>query len=71
MLNAKLVLVLELLKLFLWCFLVMLLVLGRWLNTLVKVFTNEQDLAVFMINILGLDLGPCQTTELLNDPILD
>jgi hypothetical protein len=71
MLDAELVLVLELLKLFLWCFLVVFLVLGRWLNTLVKVFTNEQDLAVFVIDILGFDLGPRQTTELLNDPILD
>jgi hypothetical protein len=56
MFDAKLVLVFEFLKLLLWCFLVVLLVLGRWLDTLLKMFTNEQDLAVFVIDILGLDL---------------
>jgi hypothetical protein len=58
MLDTKLIFMLELLELFLWCLLVVLLILCRWLNALIKVFTNEQDLTVLVIDILGFNLSP-------------
>jgi hypothetical protein len=68
MLNSELILVLEFFELLLRCFLVVLLILGCGLDTRFESLTDEQNLTKFVIDVLGLDLGPCQTTELFDDP---
>lgn len=59
MLDAKLIFMLQLLQLLLRRLLIMLLILRGRLNTLFKVFTDEQDLAVLVIKVLRLDFRPC------------
>jgi NADH:ubiquinone oxidoreductase subunit H len=56
MLDAELVLMLELLKLLLWCLFIVLLILGGWLGASFEFLTNEQDLTVLVVDVLGLDL---------------
>jgi hypothetical protein len=68
MFDAELVLVLELLELLLRCLLVVLLILRSGLGTCLELLTNKQDLAVLVIDVLGLDFGPCKAAELLNYP---
>jgi hypothetical protein len=67
-LNAKLVLVLKLLELLLWSLLVVLLVFRCWFDGRFKVLADEQDLAVLVVEVFGLDLAPGQSTELFDDP---
>jgi hypothetical protein len=67
-LDPQLILMLQLLQLLLRRLLIMFLVLCGWLNSLLHVFANEQDLAVFMVDVLGLDFCPGQTAEFFNDP---
>tara|TARA_R110002003_G_scaffold63_8_gene5863 strand:- start:4223 stop:4402 length:180 start_codon:yes stop_codon:yes gene_type:complete len=59
MLHTKLVLVFKLLELLLWCLLVVFLILCGRFDALLKLFADEQDLAIFVVEILGLDFGPC------------
>jgi len=68
MLNPQLVLMLKFLELLLWRLLVVLLVLCRWLDRRLKVLADEKNLAVLVVEVLGFDLAPCQSTELFDDP---
>jgi hypothetical protein len=65
--DAELVLVLKLLKLFLRCFFIVLLIFGGGFGACFEFFTNEQDLTVLVVDVLGLDLRPCETTELFDN----
>lgn len=67
MLDAEFILVLELLDFFLRCLLVMLLILLGGLNSFVDVLANKKDLAVWIVEVFGLDLAPSQVTKLFDD----
>jgi hypothetical protein len=69
MLNTKLVFMLKLLKLLLRSLLVVFLVLCRRLNALFEALADKQDLAVLVVDVLGLDLTPGKAAELLDDPV--
>lgn len=68
MLDAKLVLMLELLELLLWSLFIVLLVLRCWLDGRFKVLADEEDLAVLVVEVFGLYLAPGQSAELFDDP---
>jgi len=67
MLYTKLVFMLKLLNLFLWCLLVVFLILRRRLGTFAHVLADKENLAVFVVQVLRLDLRPSQATELFDD----
>lgn len=73
MLNAELILVLQLLKLLLRFFFARLLILGLWLKSTSKIvsgtFSDEQNLNIVVLQIIGLDGRPGATAELLEDPV--
>lgn len=69
MLNTELVFVLQLFELLFRRFLIMLLVFRSRLNGCVDILTNEQDLAVFVVEVLGLDLRPGQVAKLFDNPV--
>lgn len=70
MLNSKLILMLQLLNLLLRRLLVMLLVLLRRFDSLLHLLTNQQDLAVFVVEMLWFDLAPSQVAESINNPTI-
>jgi len=59
MLNTEFILMLKLLKLLLRRLLVVLLILCCRLDATIELLANEQDLTVFVVDVLGLDLRPC------------
>lgn len=66
-LDTQLILVFELLELFLWCFFVVLLIFRGRFHTGFELLPNEKYLAVLMINVLGLDFRPGESTKLAYD----
>jgi hypothetical protein len=68
--NSKLVLVLELVQLFLWCLFVVLLVLCGWFRGALQLLANQENLAVGIIKILRLYLTPSQAAKFFNNPIM-
>jgi hypothetical protein len=68
MVDTKLVLMLELFKFLLGSHLVVLGILGRLLHSLLYVFADKENLAVFVVKILRLNLCPRKAAKLFNDP---
>lgn len=70
MLHAQLILMLKLLQLLLRRNLILLLILVRGLHGLLDILADEKNLAVFVVEVLGLHGTPSQAAELLDDPVL-
>jgi len=68
MLDAQLILMFKLLNLLLWSFLVMLLVLGGRLDATLQLLSDEQNLAVLIVQVLRLDFDPSKSAELVDKP---
>ena len=46
----------------------MLLILARGLDSILHVFANKENLAVWIVEVLWLNLTPGQVAKLFNDP---
>lgn len=70
MLDAELIFVLKLVKLFLRCFFIMFLILGCLFNCFLYIFAYQKNLTINIVKVVWLDFTPGKPSELFNDPSL-